>query len=195
MSCGLFASLSPVHVVSQQHRLSTVCVCVFVCGEGVFKGAAKVHFESLGPLSTHSLHPSNLRRYTTTIWPYVPCIGDVWGAGVWRILEKGSTGTVSITEWCRRAAESRVTAWFYTCRYIIAVLQPFSLLMELWDYQQPTRIKSFQIQSTPAFYYHHYVGEICIIFAGGICWLNPFPVNLVDARRKWKASDRTHSTV
>ena len=75
-----------------------VCVCVFVCGEGVFKGAAKVHFESLGPLSTHSLHPSNLRRYTTTIWPYVPCIGDVWGAGVWRILEKGSTGTVSITE-------------------------------------------------------------------------------------------------
>ena len=146
------------HVMPQPHPLSTVCVRVSA-GKGLFKGNANGHVESLGPVSTASyiplpwniLYDNHLALHSTYRW-YV-------GSGIGRILEKGSTGTRSSTEWCAPAAVTRGAARFYTRTCIIAILKPFSLLMELWDYQKPRRLKSFQIYSTSAFYYHHYVGE------------------------------------
>jgi len=90
------------------------------------------------------------------------------GAGVGRILEKGSTGTRSITERCAPAAETRGTARFYTRTCIIAVLKPFSLLMELWDYQKPRRLKKLSNIEHASFLLSSLCWWICIIFAGNL---------------------------
>jgi hypothetical protein len=120
------------------------CVCSGAGEKGFFKGNAKGRVESPGPVSTASyiplpwdiLYDNHLALHSTYRW-YV-------GSGVGRLWEKGSTGTRSLTEWCAPAAVTRGAARFYTRTCIIAVVKPFSLLMELWDYQKPRKLKSFQ---------------------------------------------------
>lgn len=152
-----------------------LCACVRLGGRIVQRGLLNF---ILSPL-IHCRHIPYIpvtwdvirRPFGRTFHVSVMCGEQAYG-GYWRKAPRGLWVLQNDAVELQKA--ERVTAWFYTCRCIIAVLQPFSLLMELWDYQEPRRIKSFQIQSTPAFYYHHYVGEICIIFAGGefVGWIH-----------------------